>query len=212
MGRQAMRSGQLAARLADRLCHDVLGSSQALASGLDLLREASTDAAREEALEFLAEGLSAQRSRVLFARDAFGPGGEVTTDQLHSLVENHFADLRPDVEWDAESMVLGPTGGRLLLNLAQIAAECLALGGAARVSARASPACDQVVVEGRGARVVFREETRAGLAGEPFGEGLGGRWAQAALVHVLAVEAGGSLEFEADDGLVRVSVNLPAGA
>ena len=203
---------QLAERLADRLCHDILSTSQALASGLDLLGEASTEAARKEALQFLNEGLAAQRSRVVFSRRAFGPGVGSTSDELQNLVEGLFDGLRASVEWTAGSLDLGPVAERVVLNLSQIAAEALALGGVARVNCRAVGGEVMIEVDAIAPRLTSREETRAGLNGQPFANGIGARWVQGAYVYALAAQAGGTLTVEPRETLIRFTVALPAGA
>jgi histidine phosphotransferase ChpT len=202
---------ELAARLADRLCHDVLSSSQALASGLDLLAEAATDAEREEARQLLVEAVAAQRRKVTYARRAFGQGpGASEIGELRALVEALYADLRPSLLWIVEASNVGPAAARTLLNLAQMAADSLAAGGEACV--RCLKDGGEIEVKARGPRVSLREEARAGLAGEPFSTGLGGRWVQGALVSAVVNSAGGALRVEVRESEVVFAVSLPPGA
>ena len=50
-----------------------------------------------------------------------------------------------------------------------------------------------------------------GSAGEPLGDGLGGRWVQAYYVHALVAQAGGGLAAEARrDEVVTFRAVLPA--
>ncbi|MEI9964158.1 MAG: histidine phosphotransferase family protein [Caulobacteraceae bacterium] len=55
----------------------------------------------------------------------------------------------------------------------------------------------------------MRPEAIDGLEGRPFGEGLGGNWVQAYFLHALVADAGGHMEWSAEDGAVRVRVDLP---
>jgi hypothetical protein len=79
------------------------------------------------------------------------------------------------------------------------------------VTARRDQAATQIRIEASGPRAALRDDSRAGLAGEPLGGGLAGLWVQGALVHALAIGVGGTVSVEAGDGMVRFSVDLPAG-
>jgi hypothetical protein len=213
MGETRIPAGELTQRLVDRLCHDIAGSIQALSSGLDLLGEADDPAGREEAASLLADALAGQKAKLVFARRAFGSAPPVTeAAELAGLARGQFGDLRAGLDWAVEAERLGPTASRCLLNLVQIAAEILAVGGVARVMARTRSAGAEIVIESRGPRLILREETRAGLAGEPFGAGLAGRWVQGALVSELARAAGGRIKMDEADGAVTIRVDLPPGA
>lgn len=210
MGEPRIASGELAARLVDRLCHDVAGSIQALASGLDLLRESADPASREEATSLLADALAAQQAKLAFGRRAFGSAPAMTEcGELEALARGLFADLRPSLDWAVEARRLGPSAARCLLNLVQIAGEVLAVGGVARITADA--AGSEVALEARGPRVNLRDETRAGLNGEPLGAGLAGKWVQGALVSDVARAAGGRVSLDQADGAVTIRIDLPPG-
>jgi len=199
---------ELAERLADRLCHDISSSAQALASGLDLLSEASTDAHRDEAVAFLSDALTAQKFKVGYARRVYGLAPAASAAELKTLAETLYADLRPSLDWAVEATTLGPPAARALLLLLQIAADALAVGGVVRARSAGS----MVAVELVGSRIALRDEVRAGLAGEPFGAGLGGRWVQGAFVAALAAQAGGRVEVELGEGAAAIRVSLAPGA
>lgn len=201
---------ELAERVADRLCHDISSSAQALASGLDLLSEARTEADREEAVAFLGDALAAQKIKVGYARRAYGLGSAATAAELRTLAETLYADLRPTLDWAVEAPTLGPVGARILLLLLQIAGDMLAVGGAVR--ARSADDGSVVAVDMAGGRITLKDEVRAGLAGEPFATGLGGRWVQGAFVAALATKAGGRVEVELGPATAEIRVSLAPGA
>ena len=62
----------------------------------------------------------------------------------------------------------------------------------------------------RGPKARLAAEVKDGLAGEPLGEGLGGRWVQAYYAHVLAAAAGGRIESSVEDELVTLRAVIPA--
>ena len=210
MDETARRLGQLVERLADRLCHDISSSSQAIASGLDLLREAAGPVERDEAIAFLGEALASQRAKVGYARRAFGPATQAAdATELKDLALGLYVDIRPTLDWTLTASSLGPTAARTLLVLLHIAADALAVGGVARVSMEADGG---LTVLATGPRVAVKDEVRAGLAGEAFDSGLAGRWVQGSFVAMLAAQAGGEVKVDAREGVVRFSVSLPAGA
>ena len=200
---------ELAERVADRLCHDISSSAQALASGLDLLSEAGTDGDRDEAVAFLGQALAAQKFKVGYARRAYGLGSPASAAELRTLAETLYADLRPTLDWAVEAPMLRPAAARVLLLLLQIAADALAAGGIVR--ARSADDGSVVAVDMAGGRIGLKDEVRAGLAGEPFGAGLGGRWVQGAFVAALAAQAGGRVEVELGEGAAAIRVSLAPG-
>jgi histidine phosphotransferase ChpT len=210
MGETRAPTVELAERVADRLCHDISSSAQALASGLDLLSEARTEADRDEAVALLSDALAAQKFKVGYARRAYGLARATSAAELRALAEALYADLRPTVDWAVEAPALGPAAARVLLLLLQIAADALAVGGV--VSARSAGDGSTVAVDMAGSRITLNEEVRAGLAGEPFVAGLGGRWVQGAFVAALAAQAGGRVEVELGEGAAAIRVSLAPSA
>jgi hypothetical protein len=201
---------ELAGRLAERLCHDIASSAQALASGLDLLTEARSDAERDEAVGLLKDALAAQKAKVAYARRAYGAGAATDSAELAAMAAALYAELRPTLDWAVEAPALGPIGSRVLLLLLQVGADALAAGGTVR--ATSAPDGSSVAVELAGARLTVKDDVRAGLAGEPFAAGLGGRWVQGAYLAALAAAAGGRIEAQWNDTSGAVRVTLPPGA
>ena len=201
---------ELAGRLAERLCHDIASSAQALASGLDLLTEARSDAERDEAASLLKDALAAQKSKLAYARRAYGAGMTSDNAELAAMAGSLYADLRPTLDWAVEAPALGPIGSRVLLVLLQIGADALAAGGVVRATSAADGS--RVAVELAGARLAPKDDVRAGLAGAPFTAGLGGRWVQGAYLAALAAAADGRIESQWDPKSGAVRATLTPGA
>ena len=203
---------ELAARLASRLCHDLIGPANAILLGLDLAAEAGGAEMRREALDAATAGARKLLDQLAFFRAAFGLGAEVfDAARLKSLAQGAFADLRPQLEWAVEAPALDAAAGRGLLNLVQIAAGAVASGGVVRVRAGLREARMIVTIDAIGPRAELHPEVLAGLMGEPFGEGLSGRWAQARYLHALLGAAGGSVAARATPAGVLFEAILPAG-
>ncbi len=201
---------ELAARLAGRLCHDVLGKISGLTFGVDLLTEAKDDATRQEAVGMLTSGLRGLNDLVAFYRVAFGRGEEaVDANDVKALAEVLFADLRPTLDWCVVVPSLPAAAARAALHLTEIAAGALASGGVARLSADIDQDMFQIRLEAAGPKVNLRPETLAGLRGEAFVDGLNARWVQAWFLNAIIVQAGGSLTIDEGAEAMGFRVDLP---
>jgi hypothetical protein len=198
----------LVERLAERLCHDFASASQAVASGLDLLTEASGPAERDEAQAFLAEAVASQKARLQFARKAYGPAADSTAaSEAEALVRDIFNDIRPTLDWQVGPAGLAPAEVHALLILGQLGADILAAGGVARLALTGT----EVELDAEGPRPMLRDDLRDGLTGVAGEAGLGGRWAQGAFLRALATSVGGNIWLEERSGGVRIRVSLRPG-
>ncbi|MEO8811862.1 MAG: histidine phosphotransferase family protein [Caulobacteraceae bacterium] len=174
----------LAARLAARLVHDLMGPASGVATALELL---AADGAGDPRAEVLQLAVSSSRRLVgdlAFARAAFGGGnGEVQTADIEALARSAFDGLRPTLAWETAPAGVSARAGSAVLILLRIAAGVVGSGGEVRVSGAFR-------IEARGPRASLRPEVRAGLAGEALGEGLAGQWAPAFYVRSLVAGAG----------------------
>jgi histidine phosphotransferase ChpT len=204
---------ELAARLAARLCHDFISPASAIVSGLDLLDDPTAKDMRDDAMDLIATSARKLVDLLSFARVAFGAaaGAEAfDTTELEKLAQSVFAHVRADLDWAIEPQALAKPAARALLNLAQLAGGALPMGGVARASLERTGGRLVLTVVATGGRVRLHDEVRGGLAGEPLGDGLGGRWVQAYYLHALARTAGGAAAARASDEQVVFTVDLPA--
>lgn len=204
-------SPELAQRVADRLCHDFMGSVQGMIGALDLITEAATAAEREEAVGLLSQAVDALGAKIRFAREAYGRrSGPTPAADLAALSAALFASLRPELDWRVTMPSLDPPAACVLLNLLQIGAECVAAGGCVRVAADRSDTECLVEVEARGPRARLRAETATALSGSPFDEAAATRSVQGAFLRSLAQAAGAEIGVVAQEGAVRLRVSFPA--
>ncbi len=204
---------ELAARLASKLCHDFISPAGAIVSGLDLLEDPSAKDMRDDAMELIAASARKLVDHLAFARVAFGAAAGVAMfdcAELARLTQGVYAHVRADLDWAVSAPSLPKAAAQSLVNLAQLAAGALPLGGTARVELAQDGEGYLITVTARGPKARLHAEIAGGLAGEPLGDGLAGRWVQAYYVHALAVAAGGRLEASADDEVVTLRARLPA--
>jgi histidine phosphotransferase ChpT len=209
----AVAPDELAARLASKLCHDFISPAGAIVSGLDLLEDPTAKDMRDEAMDLIASSARKLVDLLAFARVAYGSGGGAEIfdcAELQRLTLGVYAHVRAELDWASAPPSLPKAAARVMVNLAQIAAGALPLGGVARVEARLQGGDYVIEVAAKGPKARLHSEVLAGLTGEPLGDGLGGRWVQAYYAHAVAAGAGGQIEASAEDELVTLRARLPA--
>ncbi|HTX49308.1 MAG TPA: histidine phosphotransferase family protein [Caulobacteraceae bacterium] len=206
---------ELAARLAAKLCHDFISPAGAIVSGLDLLDDPTAKDMRDEAMDLIAASARKLTDHLAFARVAFGTSvGSESFDsaELGRLARGVFAHVRAELAWEVSPQSLPKRASLVLLNLAQLASLALPMGGIARVEATGAEGAFHLVARAEGARVRLHPEVKAGLDGEPLGDGMAGRWVQAYYVQAVVRSVGGGIEVEASDETVVFRASIPAAA
>ncbi|HEY1753079.1 MAG TPA: histidine phosphotransferase family protein [Caulobacteraceae bacterium] len=204
---------ELAARLASKLCHDFISPAGAIVSGLDLLEDPSAKDMRDEAMELIASSARKLVDQLAFARVAFGAAAgaaQFDCGELERLTRGVFAHVRADLEWAVEAPQLPKPAAQALVNLAQLAAGALPMGGTARMELSQDREGYRITARAKGPKARLHAEVQGGLAGQPLGDGLGGRWVQAYYVHALMAAAGGHAQGEATDEAIILTARLPA--
>lgn len=204
---------ELAANLAARMCHDFISPASAIVSGLDLLEDPSAQDMRDDAMNLIAASARKLVDMLAFSRVAFGASASAETfdtRDLQRLTQGVFNHVRAELDWAIGLDAVNKPAARALLNLAQIGAGALPLGGTAKITAVRDETGVELQVLAAGGRVRLRPEVQAGLRGEPLGEGLGGHWVQAYYLNALVGAAGGEVVVEVADDSAAVRVRLPA--
>lgn len=199
----------LAARLASKICHDLLGPAGALASGLEMLRKPPPGVTTSDALEAAETAAKSLTSQLAFARAAYGAGAGPGTAEAHALVADLFAGRRAEVSWEVSDSELPPAAAKALLHLGALGLAFLPYGGTARLRGAARGAQVLVGVQAVGERIQMHPDILAGLRGEPLGEALPGRWTPAAFLAAWVAGQGGSLTIDEANG--AVAIGLPRG-
>ena len=208
--RDALAPEVLAAKLVARALHDIAGPTSGLTAALDVIGDTNSRDLNAEALDLARDSLTQMAARIAFCRAAVGGGGGLEGEAFAVLAQTPFAGSRARldvsaVEYGAPRLVL--QGALILL---QITAEALASGGVARLSIKPDRGNWRACVNGEGARARIVPETLAGLEGLGPESGVPGRWAPGRYLYALAVSAGGSLDFSAQDGQFCVALTCPA--
>lgn len=206
----------LAAMLCSRLCHDMLSPVGAFANGLELLATETDPGMRQNCIDLLEQSAHISTNKLKFFRLAFGAAGgfgdRVPVEEARDLIDALAADKgRIEVEWALADPNLAKPAVKVLLNFAQIAVDALVRGGTLTVGAERRAGNTEIVVRAAGPKIAFDETIGHALEGTLTASELSSRTAAAHMIHLLAVETGGSLQYMLDDGALVLGAVLPEG-
>ena len=200
----------MAAKLAARLCHDLIGPAGGLNQALDLLQDPTAQDLHQDAMALIIQSGRDLIAKLAFARLALGSGDRsYAATELEALIGDLYRGQRAQLIWSVTEQTLRGVAARTLLNFSQMALACLPYGGAAHVITERSGAEILLVVTAKSPRVRPQMEVMSGLAGEPPGDGPPGQWVQAAFVCAAVTTAGGRLTMSASDGEICFSAYIP---
>lgn len=200
--------------LSSHLCHELVNPLGAVNNGIELLMDVGDDM-RDEAMELIESSAQRTAKRLQFYRMAYGMAGVSAIEDMVSVRELTNALLgegRLSLEWpDADrNPRLEPGHGRLLMNVAAAAAECLPRGGVLVSGVSQTGASSILYVEAKGDPARVEESTRPIYFEEVPVESLTPRNVHAYYTAKLAVGMGAELSVADDvDGVVRFEVRLP---
>lgn len=212
--RSAPRTAEVAAYLAARMCHDFISPASAIVSGLDLLDDPDAQDMKDEAMALIAGSARKLGDLLAFTRVAFGASATAEVfdaRELNRLAQGVFNHLKAELNWQVTAPGLIKPAARAIMNLVQLGGGVLPTGGTVTATVDEVEGRCVVLVRAEGPRIRLKPEITAGLAGEPFGEGLSGHWVQAHFVHLFLSDAGGSVSVESDETFVAFRADIPAG-
>jgi histidine phosphotransferase ChpT len=206
----------LAALLCSRLCHDMLSPVGAFANGLELLATETDPAMRQNCIELLEQSAHISTNKLKFFRLAFGAAGgfgdRVPVEEAKELIGALAADKgRIEVQWALADANLAKPAVKVLLNFAQIAVDALVRGGTLMVGAERRGGACEIVVRATGPKIAFDETIGHAVEGTLAASELSSRTAAAHMIHLLAVEAGGGLQYMLGDDALVLGAMLPEG-
>lgn len=206
-------AAELAAQISARLCHDFISPASAVVSGLDLLEDPTAQDMREDAMSLIASSARKLADLLQFSRVAFGASASAETfdpRELEKLALGVYAHVRPELDWKVELAGVNKPTARILMNLAQIAAGALPMGGTATMRAVEVDGRVAITVDAVGPRARLKPEVLRGLQGLDRGEAVGGAWVQAYYLSLIVKNVGGQLAAESGEDKVTLAAVSPA--
>ena len=207
-------AAELAAQIAARLCHDFISPASAVVSGLDLLEDPTAQDMREDAMNLIAQSARKLADMLQFARVAFGASATAETfdaRELETLAKGVYAHVRPELDWKVEPAAVNKPPARVLMNLAQIAAGALPMGGTATLRAVEADGRVAITVDAVGPRARLKPEVLRGLQGLDRGDAVGGAWVQAYYLWLIVKGVGGQLAADSGEEKVTLAAVVAAG-
>ena len=204
----------LAAMLCSRLCHDMLSPVGALNNGLELLAMEDDPEMRRNVIALLEQSAATSTNKLKFFRLAFGAAGgfgdRVDVDEPKALIEALASGKdKLEINWAIDAANMAKPAVKVLLNFAQIAIDALVRGGTLDIGAEVRQGNCEIVVRATGTKVAFDENIGKAIDGSlPHAE-LSSRTAAAHMIHLLAQQAGGGLQFARTDETLVLGAVLP---
>lgn len=207
-------STDLAALLCSRLCHDMLSPVGALSNGLELLRDERDAEMRHRCMELLEQSARISADKLKFFRLAYGAAGgfgdTVPTAEPRDLVTALVGgNGRIALTWSVSDETLPKAAVKVLLNLAAIGIDALPRGGELQVGIERREGATEIAIRAAGAKVAFDPAIGHALDGSLPDDELSGRTAPAHLIHLIAEEQGGGLQYALSDGALVMGAVLP---
>lgn len=206
----------LASLLCSRLCHDMLSPVGALSNGLELLAVEKDPEMRQRCYELLEQSARTSTDKLKFFRLAFGAAGGfgemVPVEEPRALVDALVShNDRVTVNWALSGDSLPKPAVKTLLNLAQIGLDALVRGGTLDIGAELRAGASEIVVRAAGPKIAFDADIGRALDGSLPPDSLSSRTAAAAMLHALAANLGGGLQFALTDDALVMGAVLPVG-
>lgn len=206
----------LAALLCSRLCHDMLSPVGAINNGLELLADEKDPAMRQQCMELLEKSAQTSAAKLKFFRLAFGAAGgygeRVPAEEPEGLVRGLAAgNERLECNWQVETADLPKTAVKVLLNLAAIGIDALPRGGTLDIGAEERDGATEIVIRAAGPKIAFDKTVGQALDGTLPLDELTGRTAPAHMIHALAKDKGGGLQYALGEDALVMGAVLPEG-
>lgn len=181
---------EFAALLVSRVCHDLVSPLGAVVNGLEVLEEEHDAAMRKDALHLVGSSAENALTRLQFLRLAFGAAGsagtEVDMDEVGKMITGWFSGSRITVRWEHTGCIWPKAWGKLIMNAAMLATDCLPRGGRLSCTPVAGPEQNGFILHAAGPGARITEDTAGALRGKPPEESYNARAIQPVLAFRLA--------------------------
>lgn len=209
-------SVDLASLLCSRLCHDLLSPVGALVNGLELLADEKDPEMRQRCMELLEQSARTSTDKLKFFRLAFGAAGgfgdSVAAEEVRALVDALVENNeRLTVTWVLGVAEMSKPAAKVLLNFAQLAIDALVRGGEIDIAAEVRGGTSELAVRAMGPKIAFDDKIGQALEGTMPEAELSSRTAAAHMLHLLAQECGGGLQYAKGDEMLVLGAVLPEG-
>lgn len=145
--------------MSSKICHDLVGPVGAISNGLELLDEETDEQTRAYALELIQFSAHAARTRLEYARLAFGAstamGSEIDLHHAEGIVRGFVEEGKHKLQWDIPAGNMEKNRARLLMMLLAVSMPSIPAGGSivAKMTGTLEKPSFELRCSGRGARI-----------------------------------------------------------
>jgi histidine phosphotransferase ChpT len=206
-------NSKMAALVASKVCHDIVGPMSMVMQGVEMLREADASGRNAEALGLIEQCVTKAFAKLDFYRqavaDGLGSEGEASISETRTTAERFFQSAKPTLEWAVSGIAPRP-GLKVMLHLMALAADCLPKGGTVRVEGEQTTEYGEIRVIATGPRAKLKAETALCLAGEAPQDGFQPYNIVPTLTGLLARQSGIILRAREAEERVELVMQSPA--
>ena len=189
-----MDNSKMAALVASKVCHDIVGPMSMLMQGVEMLRDADPAGSNSEAINLIEQCMTKAFAKLDFYRqavaDGLGSEGEASLSETRPTAERLYATMKPSLDWAITDVTAPRAGLKVFLHLLFLGADCLPKGGTVRVEASKTGDGGEIRIIATGLRAKLKTETAACLAGETPPDGFQPYNVVPTLTGLLARQAG----------------------
>jgi len=198
----------LAALVASRICHDVVGPVGAIFNGLEVLEDDDDEQVKQYAMDVIRRNTKAAWARLEFARLAYGAAGssgtEIPVNKLQEL-GNAILEEKHKTNWTSDLDFLPKGYAKLLLNLLVVSVATVPRGGQIDVVISGDLARPTLSLTSNGDGARCPERVPAILKGEHEGE-IDALVIQPYFTHRLLADDKLTIEIETSKNQVKITV------
>jgi histidine phosphotransferase ChpT len=203
----------LAALLVSRVCHDLISPVGAISNGMEILEDEQDQDMRKHALALIEHSVAQARSRLLFARLAFGAmgsaGAEIPLREAGQVAAEFFKGAKPKFVWESPELAIDKEIVKVALNLAQIGADCIPRGGVLTCRVDTDSESSKISVTAEGPRANLAQDVVDALTGTLNLNDLTGRTIAPHMIALLARRLSGRIVHVASPERIALSANFP---
>lgn len=204
----------LAALLVSRVCHDLISPVGAISNGMEILEDEQDQEMRKHALALIEHSVGQARSRLLFARLAFGAmgsaGAEIPLREAGQVASEFFKGAKAKFVWESSDAALDKEIVKIALNLSQIGADCIPRGGVLTCRVDSDADGSKISVLAVGPRANLAQDVVDALTGTLDLNALTGRTIAPHMIALLARRLSGRIVHAASPERISLSANFPA--
>ena len=203
----------LSALLCARICHDLISPVGALGTAIEILDDNSNIDMHDDAMALVRTSSRQAAAKLKFLRIAFGAAGSapgvIPTAEVQTLTNDMFADSKPDLVWNIDSIGIDKNRARIVMNLVMLGIQAAPRGGTVTVTRQGQGEGANFIIVSEGPKARLDAAIANAIAGKVPEDGFDGRSIQPLYANLLARDIGGTIGASANETIITFTANFP---